>query len=126
MKKLPMIILFVADQQRSSTFYEIILNQPPVLNVPGMTEFMLTAHFKLGIMPEKSIAKIICPQTADPKLGSGIPRSELYLIVNDPDLALNLALSAGAKEISKMRLRDWGDSVAYCADPDGHIVAFVK
>lgn len=126
MKKFPIFILYVSDQQRSTIFYETILNQKPVLNVPGMTEFMLNEHVKLGLMPEKGIAKIITPHTPHPELGKGIPRCELYLIVEDPKHALLKAIKAGAKEISKAELRNWGDEVAYCMDPDGHVIAFAK
>jgi catechol 2,3-dioxygenase-like lactoylglutathione lyase family enzyme len=124
MKKFPMIILYVADKQRSTLFYTKILNQKPVLNVPGMTEFMLNDHFKLGLMPENGIAKIICPACKHPKLGNGIPRCELYLIVEDPALSLSDALNAGAVIISGSAPRDWGDTVSYCQDPDGHVIAF--
>ena len=126
MKKLPIIILYVADQQSSTAFYEKVLNQKPVLNVPGMTEFMLNESMKLGLMPEQGIAKIITPHTKHPELGNGIPRCELYLIVEDPEQSLAQAISAGAKEISKAAPRDWGDTVSYCVDPDGHIIAFAK
>ncbi len=126
MKKLPIIILYVSDQLRSTVFYEKVLNIKPVLNAPGMTEFMLNENFKLGLMPENGIAKIICPTTKHPSLGNGIPRCELYLLVENPEQALNNALTAGAKEISKSSPRDWGDTVAYCEDPDGHVIAFAK
>lgn len=126
MEKKSMIILYVSDQERSKAFYQLILEHEPLLHVPGMTEFSLTADFKLGLMPEKGIAKILCPNTPDPSLGNGIPRCELYLLVNDPAEALNKAINAGAKEISKAELRNWGDTVSYCADPDGHIIAFFK
>ena len=126
MKKLPMIILYVSDQKRSADFYETTLKQKPVLNVPGMTEFLINESFKLGIMPESGIAKIICPQTKHPSLGNGIPRCELYLIVDNPEESLSLAITNGATEISKTSTRDWGDEVSYCSDPDGHIIAFAK
>ena len=126
MKKLPIIILYVADQQRSAIFYEAVLNQKPVLNVPGMTEFMINQHMKLGLMPEKGIEKIICPVTKAPSLGNGIPRCEIYLIVEHPEQSLASAIKAGALEISKASQRDWGDLVSYCSDPDGHIIAFAK
>lgn len=121
-----MIILYVSDQERSKAFYQLVLEHEPLLHVPGMTEFSLTADFKLGLMPEKGIAKILCPQTPDPALGSGIPRCELYLKVGDPADALRKAIAAGAKEISKTELRTWGDTVSYCSDPDGHVIAFFK
>ena len=126
MKKTPMIILYVADQQRSKDFYQNVLQQKPTLNVPGITEFTLNDHLKLGLMPEKGIAKIICPATRHPETGNGIPRCELYLIVEDPQKSVELAVNAGAKEISKTLTRDWGDQVSYCEDPDGHIIAFAK
>jgi hypothetical protein len=126
MKKIPIIILYVSDQQLSTIFYEKVLSQKPILNVPGMTEFMINEHWKLGLMPEIGIAKIICPSTSHPALGSGIPRCELYLIVENPEQSLITAVNAGAKEIDKASQRDWGDIVAYCSDPDGHILAFAK
>ena len=126
MKKNPIIILYVADQKKSTEFYEIVLNQKPVLNVPGMTEFMLNENFKLGLMPENGIAKIICPTTKHPSLGNGIPRCEIYLIVEDPEESLENAVKSGAIEISKASIRDWGDVVSYCSDLDGHVIAFAK
>jgi predicted enzyme related to lactoylglutathione lyase len=125
-KKLPIIILYVADQTKSTEFYSKILSSSPVLNVPGMTEFMLNDLTKIGLMPEKGIERIICPVMPQPVKGSGIPRCELYIIVDDPAASLTNAISAGAIEISKAGMRDWGDVVAYCSDPDGNIIAFAK
>ncbi len=34
-------ILYVADQKRSTAFYEEVLGMAPSLSVPGMTEFTL-------------------------------------------------------------------------------------
>jgi|ERR1051326_8095456 lactoylglutathione lyase len=124
--KISEIILYVSDQQKSKVFYEAVLQKKPVLDVRGMTEFMLTDNFKLGLMPEKGIAKILTPFTPHPETGNGIPRCELYLFLGNPVEALERAVKAGAKEISKAKARDWGDTVAYCADPDGHIIAFAK
>ncbi|MBI4930390.1 MAG: VOC family protein [Bacteroidetes bacterium] len=126
MAKLPMIILYVANQESSRDFYSTVLQQQPSLDVPGMTEFFLADNLKLGLMPEKGIAKILVPFTPHPELGNRIPRCELYLFVENPEEALARAVKAGAKEISKAEARDWGDLVAYCADPDGHIIAFAK
>ncbi len=126
MKKLPIVILYVANQEASTEFYSKVLDQKPVLNVPGMTEFLLNENFKLGLIPEKGIAKIICPVAKHPELGNRIPRCELYLIVENPNQSLAIAIEAGATEISKSEIRDWGDTVSYCSDLDGHIIAFAK
>lgn len=125
-KKLPVMILYVSDQDKSTEFYKKVLGYDPVLNTPGMTEFLINDSLRLGIMPEKNISKIICPHTHNPALANGIPRCEIYLFTEDPQKSLENAVNAGAKEISKSELRNWGDVVAYCSDPDGHILAFAK
>ncbi|MFN8324113.1 MAG: VOC family protein [Chitinophagales bacterium] len=119
------IILYVADQQKSTTFYSLVLNITPHLNVPGMTEFVLSDNLKLGLMPEAGIAKILLDKTPHPHSGSGIPRCELYLYTDNIDEIFKLSIKAGAKEISSIQKRDWGDTVGYVADPDGHVIAFV-
>lgn len=119
-------ILYVADQGKSTAFYESVLGSKPVLNVPGMTEFMLQNKVKLGLMPEKGIKKILQDQTPNPANGRGIPRCELYLKVPFIASYMERALQAGAKMVSRAADRDWGDRVCYMADPDGHIIAFAQ
>ena len=120
------IILYVKDQQLSSRFYATVLETQPVLNVPGMTEFQLADNLKLGLMPEAGIQKILADKTPHPASGNGIPRCELYLLVEQPEEVISRAISAGAKEISYAAPRDWGDTVGYVSDPDGHILAFAR
>lgn len=123
-KKSPIFILYVASQEKSKGFYRSVLQKDPRLDVPGMTEFQLTDHAVLGLMPENGIAKILAEHTPHPSTGNGIPRNEIYLYVDDPENHFERAIKAGGKAISEFKARDWGDSVAYCADPDGHILAF--
>ncbi|MEI6123463.1 MAG: hypothetical protein WCQ95_07515 [Bacteroidota bacterium] len=120
------IILYVANQERSHRFYEKILGYGPVLDVPGMTEFQLNEFCKLGLMPENGIAKILLPATPHPATGSGIPRCELYLLVENPEASHAMAIEQGATNVSPAALRDWGHTVAYVHDFDGHIIAFAK
>lgn len=119
-------ILYVADQQKSRDFYKAVLAMDPVTDVPGMTEFVLKDGIKLGLMPESGIAKIICPKLKNPSAASGIPRCELYLMVTDPEHCYQKALAAGANPVSELAERNWGHLVAYCSDPDGHVIAFAK
>ena len=116
-------ILYVADQSRSARFYSRVLGVEPTLDVPGMTEFALSPVCKLGLMPETSIARIISGPLPHPSNGSGVPRCELYLMVEDLDAALQNAEAAGARLVDVARDRDWGHRVAYYADPDGHVIA---
>lgn len=118
-------ILFVRHQQTSRLFYKQIFRQDPVLDVPGMTEFQITSTFKLGIMPNDGIAKILST-LPHPDNGTGIPRCELYIFVDDIETRHQQALDAGARLISDIAIRNWGDRVCYFADPDGHIIAFAE
>lgn len=117
-------ILYVADQARSRDFYEAVLDCRPLLDVPGMTEFELTGGSSLGLMPEKGIMRLLGETLPDPRGASGVPRSELYILVGDPESYHNRAVTAGAVEISPIEERDWGDRAGYVLDPDGHVVAF--
>lgn len=120
------IILYVNDQQKSADFYQRIFRKNPDLNVPGMTEFKLADNCKLGLMPNKGIAKILDGKTPHPDEGNGIPRCELYLYVENIQAEFDNAVSSGAKLISPITDRDWGDRVCYFSDPDGHIIAFAE
>ncbi len=121
-----LFVFYVANQERSCAFYQALLDVEPSLNVPGMTEFPLIGHGRLGLMPEKGIASLLGDSIPNPALASGVPRSELYLIVNNAAVYYERALSNGAQEISPLQLRDWGDCVAYCLDFDGHVLAFAE
>ncbi len=119
-------ILYVADQEKSSFFYENVLAQKPTLNVPGMTEFKLNDDSLLGLMPCHGIKKLLGDGLPDPSAAQGIPRAELYLVVNSPEEHHARALKSGATEISKMQVRDWGHKAAYSLDLDGHVLVFAE
>ncbi|PWG82021.1 VOC family protein [Pararcticibacter amylolyticus] len=119
-------ILYVADQERSTEFYRQLFQQDPVLNVPGMTEFEPIPGCKLGLMPERGIAKIIGGKTPDPASGSGIPRCEIYLLVEDIQPYYERAQALSAVRVSDIGERNWGHRVCYFADADGHILAFAE
>ena len=120
------IILYCKNQEKSKEFYSKVLDKDPILHVPGMTEFLLTENTKLGLMPENGIAKILNNKTPHPKFGNGIPRCELYLITDDLDFIFERAINAGAKLISEIAPRDWGDTVGYLMDFDGNIIALAQ
>lgn len=116
-------ILYVSNQDDSAAFYTAVLG-PPRLHVPGMTEFDLPGGAVLGLMPEAGIKRLLGDALPDPTLGTSVPRCELYLLVDDASVFHRRALAAGARELSPIRSRDWGDDVGYTLDPDGHVLAF--
>jgi uncharacterized glyoxalase superfamily protein PhnB len=119
-------ILYVEDQARSTAFYSQVLVCQPTLNVPGMTEFALSEHSILGLMPIAGIRRLLGDKLPDPERGKGVPRSELYLLVQRPIDYHRRAIEAGAIDLSDLADRDWGDRAAYSLDPDGHVLAFAE
>lgn len=119
-------ILYVRDQRRSATFYAATLACSPALDVPGMTEFPLGDGATLGLMPEAGIRRLLGEALPDPAAANGAPRAELYIRVDDPAGFHSRALAAGARELSPLSARSWGDAAAYSLDPDGHVLAFAK
>lgn len=117
-------VLYVKDQKLSKEFYSKVLQLDPVLDVPGMTEFQLCDQSSLGLMPSAGIVKILEGKIVDPELANGIPRSELYLRVENPQEFHERAIAGDGKEIQPLKVMNWGDKVAYSTDPDGHIIAF--
>lgn len=118
-------ILYVSNQLASARFYEAALGVAPRLDVPGMTEIELGGCV-LGLMPEAGIRRLLGEAIADPATARGVPRAELYLLVDDPAACHARALAAGARELSPLSPRDWGHAAAYSLDPDGHVLAFAR
>lgn len=119
-------ILYVSDQKASAGFYERVLLLRPQLDVPGMTEFRLNDGSVLGLMPGAGIKRLLGDGLPDPAGAAGIPRAEVYLVVENPGAFHRRALENGAAELSPLLPRDWGHEAAYCLDPDGHVLAFAK
>lgn len=117
-------ILYVRDQDASAAFYEKLLDMRPSLHVPGMTEFVLGDHCILGLMPEKGIKRLLGESIRDPETTNGISRAELYLQVPNPNDFLSRAEELGARLLSPLQTRNWGDEAGYISDPDGHVIAF--
>lgn len=118
------LIFFVRDQEVSARFYAAVLAREPELDVPGMTEFRLADGAVLGLMPRAGVRRLLGAAIADPARAEDVPRAELYVVVDDPAAYQRRALAAGARELSPPQPRDWGHLAGYCADPDGHVLAF--
>lgn len=117
-------ILYVRDQAVSTAFYERVLGRVPTLDVPGMTEFCLGDTVVLGLMPERGIVGLLA-LTSDSVPARSL-RGEVYLVVGEPEAYHSRAVSAGARELSPLRARDWGHDVAYSQDADGYVLAFAR
>lgn len=120
------VILYVSDQDASTAFYSQVLSVRPRLHVPGMTELDLPGGAVLGLMPETAIRRLLGDALPDPAAAAGVPRAELYLVVEDACAFHRRALESGARELSPVRERDWGHRAGYSLDRDGHVLAFAE
>jgi catechol 2,3-dioxygenase-like lactoylglutathione lyase family enzyme len=118
-------ILYVREQAAATAFYRRVFGEP-ALDVPGMTEFALAEDVVPGLMPAAGIRALLGDTLPDPAVAGGVPRAELYLRVADPAGMHARAVRAGARELSPLLPRDWGDEAAYCLDPDGHVLVFAR
>lgn len=121
-----LIIFYVKDQEKSTAFYTALFDREPTIHVPGMTEMPLTETLALGLMPGEGIVKILQGKVKDPNENNDYPRCELYIRIEDPEASYQKALMLGAKGISGLTMRNWGEEVAYCSDFDGNLIAFAK
>lgn len=118
-------ILYVRDQAAAARFYRAVLARDARLDVPGMTEIEIGGAV-LGLMPEAGIRRLLGDEIPDPASARGVPRAELYLLVDDPAAFHARALANGARELSPLAPRDWGHLAGYSMDPDGHVIAFAR
>ena len=72
------------------------------------------------------IARIITPALPHPGEGTGLPRCELYLLLEALGPAIERAHLASATVVAAAKDHDWGHRVAYFADPDGHVLALAE
>jgi len=115
-------VLYVADQRKAAEFYSAVLDLQPTLDVPGMTEFVLSEDAVLGLMPiegAERLLRLAMPETSG-------PRTELYLVVESAGAYHSRAVASGARELSPFAVRDWGHAVAYSIDADGNVLAFAE
>lgn len=119
-------IIYVESRERSRDFYAAIFDSSPVLDVVGMTEFIINDYTRLGLLPGDGIVRVLEGNVDNPNQNTAYPRCELYLYVDSPEAYYEKAIAHGARGISEAKPRNWGDLAAYCADFDGNVIAFAK
>jgi catechol 2,3-dioxygenase-like lactoylglutathione lyase family enzyme len=117
------LILYVADQKKSASFYEAALALKPRLDVPGMTEFDLGGGAVLGLMPAAGIKRLL-GENSPTRPAPREYRAELYS--RRRSAPARRALDGGARELSALAPRGWGHDAAYSLDADGHVLAFAR
>jgi len=118
-------ILAVADLERSKRFYAEAFGWRRTVDVPVYAEHELPGGMRLGLYERNGFARNT-GELPTPTPAGAITSTELYFHADDPAaLAAKLA-AAGARELSALAPRPWGDEAAYFADPDGNVLVIAR
>ncbi len=123
--RLALVILAVDDLARAESFYRKAFGWEQIVSVPVYAEFRLPAQLRLGLYVRRSFG------VNTGQLPIAIPRgelapAELYFYPDDLPAALARLEAAGARSLSPLASRAWGDEAAYFADPDGNVVVVAR
>lgn len=118
-------ILAVRDLAAAVRFYKGAFAWEQMVEVPVYVEFALPGGMRLGVYQRESFAKNTGHLPAATPTDVITP-TELYFYVDEPEAAVARALAAGARLLSPLALRDWGDEAAYLADPDGNVLVLAR
>jgi catechol 2,3-dioxygenase-like lactoylglutathione lyase family enzyme len=112
--KLFRIAIPAAQLNRSRDFYERVLGSEADATVPSRL------YFHCGDV----ILALIDWSAAGERHFMPLP-DNIYFATADLDAAHSRAADAGAREISPIETRTWGERSFYCLDPDGNPLCFV-
>ena len=123
--RLGIVILAVADLPRALAFYRSSFGWPIDADTPVYVEFRLPAGMRLGLYRRDGFGRNVGATPHRVPTGE-LAATELYLYPADLEATGDRLVAAGARPLSPIAPRDWGDEVAYFADPDGNVLALAR
>ena len=118
-------ILAVEDLTRAKKFYAEAFGWPLQVDTPVYAEFALPAGMRFGVYERVGFGRNTGQLPAKTPPGEINP-TEIYFHVDDLASAIERLKSAGARELSPLAARSWGDDAAYFADPDGNVLVVAR
>jgi predicted enzyme related to lactoylglutathione lyase len=118
-------ILAVTDLERAKRFYAEAFGWSRSVEVPVYVEHELPGGMRLGLYERGGFAKNTGQLPVEAP-APAITATELYLHVDDPAAAAERLTAAGARLLSPLAERPWGDDAAYFADPDGNVLVVAR
>jgi predicted enzyme related to lactoylglutathione lyase len=118
-------ILAVADLRRAVDFYTRAFGWPKTVETPVYVEMSLPEGMRFGVYDRDGFAR----NTGQPpaRIGTGeITSTEIYLYTADLAEAAERLRLAGARALSPIGPRAWGDEAGYFADPEGNVVVIAR
>ncbi len=118
-------ILAVKDLPAAAKFYQQAFGWPMRVEVPVYVEFGLPDGRGFGVYQREGYAHNT-GQLPAALPTHAISATEIYLHCENLELSIEQLKEAGARELSALAERDWGDQAAYFADPDGNVIVVAR
>jgi lactoylglutathione lyase len=116
-------ILFVADLERSITFYRDLIGLPFRFAVEGYAEFA-TEGAKFSLFARSGLQELIGREA--PAGEVPWPQGEVAFFVDDVDGEHERLAAAGVRVLAPPTDRPWGERTLHVADPDGNVVELTR
>lgn len=118
-------ILAVRDLDAATNFYRKAFDWPQVVSAPTYSEFTLPGDARLGLYERNAFAQNT-GQVPSPIADGELAPVELYFHADDIVDAVRRLHAAGARALSPLAPRDWGEEAAYFADHDGNVLVLAR
>jgi predicted enzyme related to lactoylglutathione lyase len=118
-------ILAVDDLPTSVAFYRRAFSWELTVEVAVYAEFALPGGMRLGLYEREGFGRNTGAAPIAAPAGSLLP-TELYFHAAALEETLGDLEAAGARLLSPLAPRPWGDEVAYFADPSGNVLALAR
>ena len=123
--RLVLIILAVSDLPRTVAFYQAVFGWSRSADTPVYVEFQMTNGQRLGLYQREAFTQNTHQSPHQVPPGT-ITATEVYFYTDDPPGLITRLEAAGARCLSGLSPRDWGDEAAYFADPDGNVLVIAR
>jgi catechol 2,3-dioxygenase-like lactoylglutathione lyase family enzyme len=118
------VIFAVSDLERSLEFYERAFGWPrnDAIDYAEYVELHTPDGGTLGLFERTGFAALVGAEPVRIENG-GVAPGYLYVRLDDVEAAVRRLEGVGARPLSRLAPRSWGERAAWFADPDGNVVA---
>ena len=118
------VILAVSDLKRALAFYEGVFGwrRNDRIDYANYVELHPDDGGTLGLYEREGFAGTVGAEPLAIDNGKVAP-SYVYVRVDDVENAVTRLTAAGGRPLSPLTARQWGETAAWFADPDGNVVA---
>ncbi len=118
-------ILAVSDLERASRFYREAFDWSIQVDVLVYVEFETPQGLRFGVYQREAFAMNTGQAPMEVPSGS-LSGTEIYFHCPDLPEAISRIEAAGARKLSDLAPRGWGDEAAYYADPEGNVLVLAR